>query len=57
LDLLSPPAAADEVFEQSLVELHARVERHVIDPRLKAFLLVERAEAVDFAFVILPVSA
>src|SRR5262245_13771994 len=49
--------AADEVFEEGFVELHAGVERDVIDARLKAFFFVEGAEALQLTLIVLPVTA
>ena len=45
-------AAADQVFGQGPVELHAGVERHVVDAALKTFAAVRLAEGLDFAQVV-----
>ena len=49
-------AAADQILQQRLVELHARIERHVVDAGLKALAAVAFAEGVDLGQVVVAVA-
>src|SRR5262245_20628573 len=49
---LTPRPPAQQIFRQRSIELHARVQRHVVDAALKALAAKRIAELADFLHIV-----